>query len=190
MAKSKTCIIEGLGPILLERSKKARRINVSVKPFKGVRVAVPLRVSYRSAEQFAHLQSDWIKRHLIKMRQDEELYKRVAKNLSEIDKDTARRLLVKKVTDLAREHGFTFNRVSIRSQKTRWGSCSGKNNISLNMKLVRLPEKLGDYVILHELLHTQIKNHGKKFWRELDKIVDNAKALRTQLLEYGFLLGP
>jgi predicted metal-dependent hydrolase len=58
------------------------------------------------------------------------------------------------------------------------------------MKLVRLPEKLSDYVILHELLHTRIKNHGKKFWQELDKIVDNTKVLRTQLREYGFLLGP
>jgi predicted metal-dependent hydrolase len=188
--QSKTCIIEGVGPILLEKSKKARRINISVKPFKGVRVAVPLRVSYRRAEKFAHSQSDWIKRHLIKMRHDEELYKRVAKNLSDIDKDTAQRLLVKKVTDLAREHDFTFNKVTIRNQKTRWGSCSVKNNISLNVKLVRLPEKLSDYVILHELLHTRIKNHGKKFWRELDNIVDNAKALRTQLREYGFILGP
>ncbi len=190
MAKSKTCIIEGVGPILLERSKKARRINISVKPFKGVRVAVPLRVSYRSAEQFAHSQSDWIKKHLTKMQQKEEKYKRLTQNLSELDKETARKTLVKKIADLAREHGFTFNKVYIRNQKTRWGSCSVKNNISLNMKLVRLPERLCDYIILHELVHTRIKNHGKKFWQELDKIVDNAKALRAQLREYGFLLGP
>jgi len=190
MKKSKTFIIEGVGPILLERSNKARRINISVKPFKGVRVAVPLRVSYRSAEQFAHSQSEWIKKHQTKMRQNEEMYKRITQNLSELDKDTARKILVKKTADLASQHGFAFNKVSIRNQKSRWGSCSAKNNISLNMELVRLPEKLSDYVILHELLHTRIKNHGKKFWRELDKIVDNAKALRIQLLEYGFLLGP
>jgi predicted metal-dependent hydrolase len=190
MTKSKTCVIEGVGPILLERSKKARRINISVKPFKGVRVAVPLRLSYRSAEQFAHSQSNWIKKHLTKMRQNEEKYKRLTENLAELDKGTARNKLEKKIADLARKHRFNFNKVYIRNQKTRWGSCSVKNNISLNMKLVRLPEKLSDYVILHELLHTRIKNHGKKFWRELDKIVDNAKALRTQLREYGFLLGP
>ena len=189
MKKSKTCIIEGVGPILLERSKKARRINISVKPFTGVRVAVPLRVSYRSAEQFAHSQSDWIKKHLTKIRQNEEMYKRLTRNLSELDKETARKALIKKIAHLAGEHGFTFNKVTIRNQKTRWGSCSVKNNISLNAKLVRLPEKLSDYVMLHDLLHTRIKNHGKKFWRELDKIVDNAKALRTQLREYGFLLG-
>ncbi len=190
MTKSKTCIIEGVGPILLERSKKARRINISVKPFKGVRVAVPLRVSYRSAEHFAQSQSHWIKKHLTKMQQKEEKHKRLTENLAEPDKETARKALVKRIADLAGEHGFTFSKVCIRNQKTRWGSCSVKNNISLNMKLVRLPEKLSDYVILHELLHTRIKNHNQKFWRELDKIVDNAKALRTQLREYGFLLGP
>ena len=190
MTKSKTCIIDGLGPILLERSKKARRINISVKPFKGVRVAVPLRVSYRSAEKFAHSQSEWIKKHLTKMRQNVEMHRRITQNLSELDQDTARKILIKKIADLASEYGFTINKVSIRNQKSRWGSCSVKNNISLNMELARLPEKLSNYVILHELLHTRIKNHGKKFWRELDKIVDNAKALRTQLREYSFLLEP
>jgi predicted metal-dependent hydrolase len=190
MTKSKTCIIEGIGTVLLERSKKARRINISVKPFRGVRVAVPLRVSYRRAEQFAHSQSEWIKKHQIKIRQNEELYRRLTENLSKIDKDETRKILVKKTVDLARLHGFNFNKVTIRNQKTRWGSCSDKNNVSLNIKLIRLPDKLCDYVILHELLHTRIKNHGKTFWRELDKIVNDAKALRTQLRDYGFLLGP
>ena len=190
MTKSKTCIIDGIGPILLERSKRARRINISVKPFKGVRVAVPLRVSYRSAEQFAHSQSEWIKKQLTRMRRNEDMHKRITQNLSELDQDTARKILVKKIADLANQHGFTFNKVSIRNQKTRWGSCSAKNNISLNMELARLPEKLSDYVILHELLHTRIKNHGKKFWRELENIVDDAKGLRNRLREYGFLLGP
>lgn len=69
----------------------------------------------------------------------------------------------------------------MREQRTRWGSCSGKNNISLNVKLVLLPEELIDYVILHELVHTRIHNHGKKFWDELDIYTGNAKAVAKRL---------
>jgi predicted metal-dependent hydrolase len=186
IARSKTCIIEGIGPILLERSKRARKINITLKPFKGVRVAVPLRVSYHSAEQFARSQSDWIKKQLLNLKQKEARYKKLTENLREFDSEDARKTLVKRLADLAAKHRFTYNRVFIRNQKTRWGSCSAKNNISLNIKLARLPEEVSDYVILHELVHTRIKNHGKRFWQELDKIVDNAKALRSQLLAYSY----
>ncbi|MFC2051983.1 M48 family metallopeptidase [Chloroflexota bacterium] len=83
---------------------------------------------------------------------------------------------------------FTFNRVFIRSQKTRWGSCSKNNNISLNVKLVLLPEDLVDYVILHELVHTRIHNHSKSFWEELDRHTGNSKAFASRLRKYGYSL--
>jgi predicted metal-dependent hydrolase len=82
---------------------------------------------------------------------------------------------------LAGEHGFNFNHVTIRQQKTRWGSCSPKNNISLNIKLVLLPEALLDYVLLHELVHTRIHNHSRKFWAELDKYVVDSKVIAKRL---------
>jgi hypothetical protein len=75
--------------------------------------------------------------------------------------------------------------VSIRNQTTRWGSCSAKGNISLNLKLVALPPELFDYVILHELVHTREHNHSARFWRELDKYVENGKAKAKALREYG-----
>ena len=62
-----------------------------------------------------------------------------------------REILIKRLDKLAEKHGLKYNRVFVRNQKTRWGSCSSKNNISLNAKLVKLPEKLMDYIILHEL---------------------------------------
>jgi predicted metal-dependent hydrolase len=63
----------------------------------------------------------------------------------------------------------------VKNQKTRWGSCSEKNNINLNVNLVLLPDELIDYAILHELVHTRVKNHSKRFWAELDKLVGDAK---------------
>jgi predicted metal-dependent hydrolase len=85
---------------------------------------------------------------------------------------------------LAQKHGFKYNKLFIRNQGTRWGTCSSKNNISLNMNLIRLPQELQDYAILHELVHTKHKNHSKKFWAEMDKLVRDAKKLRKRMKEY------
>ena len=98
-----------------------------------------------------------------------------------INKDDARKRITERLHFLAGEHGFTCNHVTIRQQKTRWGSCSPKNNISLNIKLVLLPEALLDYVILHELVHTRIHNHSRKFWTELDKYVTDSKVMAKRL---------
>ena len=65
-----------------------------------------------------------------------------------------------------------------------WGSCSYKNNISLNMKIILLPEELMDYVILHELTHTREKDHSKNFWAKMDKLVGNGKSMASRLREY------
>ncbi len=98
-----------------------------------------------------------------------------------IDKADARKRLTDRLYHLAREHGFTCNNVSIREQRTRWGSCSHKNNISLNVKLVLLPKELIDYVMLHELVHTRIHNHSKTFWAELDRYIGNGKVMAKKL---------
>ena len=98
-------------------------------------------------------------------------------------------MLTRKLFGLAEQNGFTVNKVSIRNQKTRWGSCSSLNNINLNIKLVKLPEELVDYVLFHELVHTKIKNHSKAFWSELDYYVGDAKKLDKKLkkIKLGFL---
>lgn len=65
---------------------------------------------------------------------------------------------------LAEKHNFQYGKVTLRNQKTRWGSCSYQNNISLNIQLMRLPSHLVDYVLIHELAHTIEKNHSNSFW--------------------------
>ena len=185
--KSKTVELSSVGSVLLERSHRAKRISVSISPFKGVRVAVPLGVSFDQARLFAQSKAGWIKKHLGKMEQLEYRAK-VASAGTPIDRSAARRFLVDRLNYLAKKYGLNYNRVFIRNQKTRWGSCSAKNNINLNVNLVRLPVELIDYTILHELVHTRIKNHGRRFWNQMDMLLGDAKKIDRQLSSYEYLL--
>jgi predicted metal-dependent hydrolase len=113
---------------------------------------------------------------------DYQLYLRKA--LTETLKMEASVYLPERTEYLAKKHGFKFRKVSIGNAKTRWGSCSSQNDIKLNIHLLRLPDALCDYVILHELCHTKEKNHGKDFWSLLDKVTGNAKKLDKELNKY------
>ncbi len=173
--------IGSIGPVIFEHSKRARRLIISIKPIEGVRIVVPMRVSFKKALEFVYLKKQWIQKHLARIEQNENR-KKVFLDLSlAIDKADAKKTLIDRLYHLAQEYGFTYNKVYIRNQKTRWGSCSRKNNISLNVKLVLLPEELMDYVILHELVHCRIHNHSKKFWNELDGYVGNSKVIAKRL---------
>ncbi|HLP04817.1 MAG TPA: SprT-like domain-containing protein [Paludibacter sp.] len=100
-------------------------------------------------------------------------------------KKEAKRILPERTKQLAQQHGFQFADVKIQSSKTRWGSCSGKQNINLSFYLLLLPYHLVDYVILHELCHTREMNHGVNFWRWMDKVTDNkSKEFRAELKKY------
>ena len=181
---AKTVEIDGVGPVLFERSRRARHLNISVRPYKGVRVAIPDGLSYKKAEEFVHSRTDWIKKHLDRMKRLEREHDAKSGTALDIDRAKAKRKLSRRLNYLSAKYGFTYNRVFIRNQRTRWGSCSHKDNISLNMKLIRLPDELIDYVILHELVHTRFKNHSKQFWDELDRILVNAKGIDAQLKQY------
>jgi len=188
MNKPLTIKVNGIGPVLIEHSRRAKRVSISVKAFRGVRVAVPLSVSFSKAIEFVHLKKPWIKKQLVMIKRHETESRALAELSATIDRKKARRQLVGRLNKLAINHGFTFNRVSMRSQRTRWGSCSRNSNISLNVKLVLLSEDLVDYVILHELVHTRIHNHNKSFWEELDRYVENSKAFASRLRKYGYSL--
>ncbi len=178
--------IQGVGEVRLERSRRARHICLSVRPFTGVRVAVPPGVTYRSAEQVARAKLPWLKKQIEKMTAIERRAMEMGKNLP-IDRRAACRRLVERLQELSRKHGYAYNQVTVRNQKTRWGSCSAKNNISLNLQLIRLPAELMDYVILHELVHTRIKNHSQAFWDRLNELVGEAKKLDRRLNGYPLL---
>lgn len=116
---------------------------------------------------------------------DERIQKSIRKAITEAWRIEAKKILPGRVRELAIKHGFNYSRVYIKNAGTRWGSCSSANNINLNVQLMRLPQHLTDYVILHELAHTIQKNHGKRFWILLEKITGNAKGLDKQLKKYN-----
>jgi len=174
-------------PVVFVKSARARRIVVSVKPFKSVRVSFPARVSQKKAHEFLQSNMEWVKKAIAKIKEIES--QRANQTvLPAINKNDAKAVLTARLKLLAAEYGFSYNRVFIRNQKTRWGSCSGSNNISLNVNLVRLPAELRDYVMLHELVHTKVKNHSVRFWRELDKYVTNSKKTAKELRKHGLSL--
>lgn len=92
--------------------------------------------------------------------------------------------LPKRLKELADKHGFKYQNVSIKNASTRWGSCSSVNNINLNLHLMRVPEHLIDYVLLHELAHTVVKNHGEKFWLLLEHCYPNARKANKEMNNY------
>lgn len=106
--------------------------------------------------------------------------------VTQIYRFEAKKLLPPRLAGLAEKHGFQFQKVTIRNNKRNWGSCSSKNNISLNLQMMKLPDELIDYILLHELIHTEIKNHGTKFWERLNKNTNNrARELANQVKQYS-----
>jgi len=96
----------------------------------------------------------------------------------------AKAYLPKRLKELADKHGFNYENVSIKNASTRWGSCSSVNNINLNLHLMRVPEHLIDYVLVHELVHTVVKNHGEKFWMLLEQCYPNARKADKEMNNY------
>lgn len=100
----------------------------------------------------------------------------------------AKEYLPTRTAELAKKLNFSYNKIFIKNNKTLWGSCSGKNNINLNLHLMLLPKQLVDYVIIHELCHTVEKNHGDGFWRLMDSILGDSKKWSKELKKYSIQL--
>lgn len=235
MSSEQKLNLDGI-PITLYRSKKAKNINISIRPFKGVRVAVPRLASFRQAKQFVVLRKHWIEKHAAQMKKFEDrqtvfnwdtqfktkyrtlnlikskidvisynytenqLVVQIPESESILNNDVqdfivnaiektyrleAKAYLPNRVAKLAKTYDLVYKKVKINNAKSRWGSCSSENNINLSLQLMRLPDYLIDYVILHELAHTKVKNHSTQFWYFLDALTENkAKKLDKELKSY------
>lgn len=177
--------VDGLGrvEVTIARSNRAKRVSVTIKPDQTVRLTVPRGGALAEAQEFLQSKIPWLKKHLLMLRASAQA--RADAPPPRIDRAEAETFLKVRLQELAERHNFEYGKVTVRNQKTKWGSCSVKNNISLNINLVRLPGELRDYVILHELLHTRIRNHSTQFWREMDRLLGDAKDKRRRLKRYG-----
>jgi len=101
----------------------------------------------------------------------------------------AQRELTARAVELARQHGVPMRRVTVRNQKSRWGSCSVRGTISLNWRLVQVPETVRDYIILHELTHLRHLNHSARFWAAVEKVCPDYRAAEAWLKRHSAEVG-
>jgi hypothetical protein len=153
-------------PTFFIRHPRARRYVVRVRADGTVRVTIPRWGSKRGAQAFADAQRLWICRQLARIADERTVVKETLapEAVRELRK-RAQRELPGRLTELAREHGLTITGISVRNQKSRWGSCSPSGRICLNWRLVRMPDWIRDYVMIHELMHLKRLDHSPAFWR-------------------------
>lgn len=180
--KKQTLTIQPLGVVHLNKSKRAKRLSITVKADQTVKLTIPKRTSLRSAKNFLLSKIPWATKHIQRLKEIEKMHG--CEQQPPIDRSKAKAILWERLDYLSHKHGFQYNRLFVRNQKTRWGSCSSLNNINLNMNLINLSQELQDYVILHELVHTTVKNHSKQFWVELDRYVGDAKGYNKKLRKH------
>ncbi|MEK7615561.1 MAG: M48 family metallopeptidase [Patescibacteria group bacterium] len=103
-------------------------------------------------------------------------------------KKAARAVILERLEYFNRIYKFPFERVAIRNQKTRWGSCSRKRNLNFNFKMIFLPQYLIDYIVVHELCHLKQMNHSKQFWDLVAQVIPDYRARKKELEKTGRLL--
>ena len=160
-----------IGEVLIVKSPRSRSIGIRVHPVRGVRVSVPRLVPYAAAIAFFKMKRGWV---LEVMAKQKERFKDVKVASPDEITDLRRRAkseLPQRLAELASRYGFVYNRVAIKHNATNWGSCSTKNNINLNINIVRLPLVLRDYVLLHELCHLRHHDHGDGFHLLLEHLL-------------------
>ena len=141
-------------------SLRAKHLRITIKPTKTITVTVPRRTTQKQAQKFLLSEIPWIKKQLQKIEQQTPLID--PPDLT-IDLDKAQNELFHRLDYFSNKYNLPYNRAAFRCQKTKWGSCSSKNNISLNVNIAYLPAELQDYLLLHELVHTKIKNHSREY---------------------------
>ena len=170
-------------PYTLVRSSR-KTISIVIKPTGEVEVRCPKKCSKRDVEAFLTSKEAWIQKHLDAIGERPEV-----QVLSEAERkrltEQAAKILSEKVRFYADKMGVTVNRITVRSQRTRWGSCSVKGNLNFNCLVMLCPEEVQDYVVVHELCHRKEMNHSDAFWAEVEKYCPDYKFHRKWLKENG-----
>jgi predicted metal-dependent hydrolase len=172
--------LEPIAPIYFVRHRRARRYLLRVEPDGRVRVTIPRGGSRREADAFARRHRDWVQRQRATLSQP---------RLSVDDglrlRARAQAELPVRLLELAASHGLAVTRVSIRNQRTRWGSCGRDGHVCLNWRLVAMPEWVRDYVMIHELMHLKRLDHSPAYWRLVAAAFPRFREARQWLRAHG-----
>lgn len=165
-----------LGEVTLSQTRRARRISISVRATGVVRLSYPCGVSQKRALAFLEQKADWIEVARERMARKRaalpaQLPPEEQKARIEELRRAARADLPPRIERLSAATGLRYEKLSIRASRTKWGSCSGRNHISLSLFMMTLPEHLRDFVIIHELCHTVHHNHSPRFHALVDRLV-------------------
>lgn len=163
-------------------SKRARRMRLAIYCSGDFVVTVPKNIHLNIIERFIIRKSQWI---LDKIDYFKSFSKTLFVKNTKADykkyKDKAQELAEKKIEQFNKIYKFKFNKINIKNQKTRWGSCSRKGNLNFNYKIYLIPEKLSDYIIVHELCHLGQFNHSQKFWKLVAKTIPDYSNIREEI---------
>mgnify|MGYP003393802311 CR=1 FL=1 len=176
----------------LKVSKRARVMRLEIRRDGELVVTVPWGLDVSLAERFVNEKSKWINDKLKYVDSIKDnppsndtarrgIFLKVNKRDYIKYKEQARLLAENRISHFNKLYNFNINRISIKNTKSRWGSCSKKGNLNFNYKIVLLPEKLADYVIVHELCHLKELNHSKNFWNLVSLALPDYKVLRSKL---------
>lgn len=161
---------------------RKRSVTIRIDSGGAVSIIKSPRVSLQSVTEIIRRKFEWIQE---KVREQMNRPTRLLESRSEQDyranKENARRLVQSRLEFFNAHYGFTIGRVSIRNQKSRWGSCSRKGNLNFTYKLVHIAPELADYVVIHELCHIGELNHGPRFWKLVAETCPDYKARRKAL---------
>ena len=171
----------------LKVCKRAKKVKLVVYCDGSFIVTTPRFVQQKTLEKFITEKSQWIL-DKIKYFKSKKLaiFPKYTKAEYLKQKKTAQILVKQKIEQFNLIYNFKFNRISIKNQKTRWGSCSSKGNLNFNYKIIFLPEKIADYIVVHELCHLYEFNHSQKFWNLVAKTIPDYREIRKELKSYNF----
>lgn len=172
-----------------------KTLAIQINPDLSVTVRAPMYAPQSDIERILIEKESWIQKHIEKIREQEAKKKEIQGESveseyltnEEIKKlaDKALQHIPKRVSYYAKQIGVTYGKITIRNQKTRWGSCSGKGNLNFNCLLMLTPPEVIDYVIVHELCHRKEMNHSGAFRAEVEKILPDYKEQVKWLKENG-----
>lgn len=167
---------------------KRKTISLQIKPDSSIELKVPLYTTNVQIQEFLNQKSDWINKHLQAVQERQQQMSQIKSlTIEEIHElaNQALEVIPKRVAYFAPLIGVTYGRITIRNQKSRWGSCSSKGNLNFNCLLMLMPSEVLDYVVVHELCHRMEMNHSPQFWAEVRKILPDYEKQKLWLKEHG-----